>query len=115
MRVLVVDDDSAALSIRKLVIERRGHVVSTASTVEEARVTFAQGCDVAVLDLRIPDLEDGLALIREFRSARVVVLCGNRGDLDGRAEAGMVAAVLEKPVRSELLLEAISGSRPALS
>lgn len=109
MKVLVVDDDTAALEIRKLVIERRGHSVVTARSAEEARAAFADGCDVVVLDLRLPDVSDGLALIREFRSARVIVLCGNRGDLDGREEAGMVAAVLEKPVRSETLLAAITG------
>ncbi len=108
MRVLVVDDDAAALEIRKLVIERRGHEVSVASNAAGARAIFAAGCDAVVLDLRLPEVEDGLALIREFRSVRVVVLCGNRGDLDGRPEARMVAAILEKPVRGEVLLNAIN-------
>jgi len=109
MRVLVVDDDAAALEIRRLIIERRGHAVTLARDAAEARAGFAAGCDVVMLDLRMPEVEDGLALIREFRGVRVVVLCGNRGDLDGREEARMVAAVLEKPVRSEVLLNAIGG------
>jgi DNA-binding response OmpR family regulator len=109
MRVLVVDDDPAALEIRRLVIARRGHEVSVASNIEQARARFAAGVDVVMLDLRLPDVEHGLTLIREFRGTRVVVLCGNRGDLDGREEAGMVATVLEKPVRSEVLLDAITG------
>jgi DNA-binding response OmpR family regulator len=108
MRVLVVDDDPAALEIRRLVIARRGHEVSVASNTEQARARFAAGVDVVMLDLRLPDVEHGLTLIREFRGTRVVVLCGNRGDLDGREEAGMVATVLEKPVRSEVLLDAIT-------
>jgi DNA-binding response OmpR family regulator len=107
MRVLVVDDDAAALEIRRLMLERRGHSVTLACTPTEARAGFVAGCDVVVLDLRLPEVEDGLALIREFRGARVVVLCGNRGDLDGREEARMVATILEKPVRSEVLLAAI--------
>jgi DNA-binding response OmpR family regulator len=109
MRVLVVDDDPAALEIRRLVIARRGHEVSVAGDVEQARAAFASGVDVILLDLRLPSLEDGLALIREFRGTRVVVLCGNRGDLDGREEAGMVAMILEKTVRSEILIDAICG------
>jgi len=108
MRVLVVDDDPAALEIRRLVIERRGHAVTIAATPREAREAFARGCDVVILDLRLPGVEDGVKLIREFRSVRVIVLCGNRGDLDGREEAGMAAAILEKPVRSEVLLAAIN-------
>ncbi len=110
MKVLVVDDDAAALGIRKLVIERRGHSVTVARDAAQARAAFAQGCDVVVLDLRLPEAADGLALIREFRGARVIVLCGNRGDLDGREEARMVAMMLEKPVRSEVLLQAIDGN-----
>jgi DNA-binding response OmpR family regulator len=109
MRVLVVDDHPAALEIRRLVIERRGHAVTAACDVQQARAAFAAGVDVIVLDLRLPDTKDGLALIREFRGTRVVVLCGNRGDLDGREEAGLVAAILEKPVRSKVLIEAIAG------
>ncbi len=109
-RVLVVDDDRAALEIRKLLLERAGHVVETASNVDEARA--AGPFDWAILDMRIPEPEDGLSLIREFQAsgARVIVLCGNRADLDGQPEAGLVAAVIEKPARSELLLKAIAGS-----
>jgi len=109
MRVLVVDDDPAALEIRKLVIARRGHDVKVASDIDQARAAYSAGVDVVVLDLRLPAVEDGLSLIREFRGTRVVVLCGNRGDLDGRDEAGMVAMILEKPVKSEVLLSAIAG------
>lgn len=107
MKILVVDDDASALEIRRLVLERRGHTVATASTPAEARARFAQGCDAVLMDLRIPELDDGLALIREFQSARIIVLCGNRGDLAGREEERMVAAVLEKPIRSEVLLNAL--------
>jgi len=107
-KVLVVDDDRAALGIRKLILERAGHEVSTAASLEEARA--AARPDVAVLDLRIPEIQDGLALIREFRArgVRIVVLCGNRADLEGREEASMVDLVLEKPVRSEVLLSALA-------
>jgi DNA-binding response OmpR family regulator len=108
MRVLVVDDDPTALEIRRLVIERRGHAVTMAVSAAEARQAFARGCDAVVLDLRLPDVADGLALIREFRHARVIVLCGNRGDLDGREEAKIATLILEKPVRSEVLLDAIN-------
>jgi CheY-like chemotaxis protein len=106
-RVLVVDDDTAALEIRKLVLERRGHEVTTAQDAATARA--ARRPDVAVLDLRLPLLEDGLALIREFHATavRVVVLCGNPGDLDGREEARMIDQMLAKPVRTEVLLRAL--------
>ena len=60
--VLVVDDDAAALEIRKLVLERHGHTVVTATDVRSARAAFLESIpDVVVTDLRLPDPEDGLA------------------------------------------------------
>lgn len=106
-RVLVVDDDAGALEIRKLILERAGHIVFTAASAHEARSQLKP--EVVLLDLRLPRIEDGLALIREFHAtgARVVVLCGNRADLDGRPERALADVVLEKPARSEVLLRAI--------
>lgn len=110
MRVLVVDDDAAGLEIRRLILERQGFEVAVAADAASARALFcAQRPDVIVMDLRLPEIADGLALIREFQGSRIVVLCGNRGDLDGREEAGMVAAIVGKPVRSEELLRHIVG------
>jgi len=59
----------------------------------------------------LPDPEDGLKLIRELRAGRehlkIIVLCGNSADIEGREEAAMVNAILTKPVRSEVLLRAM--------
>ena len=69
-RVLVVDDDAAALEIRKLIFERHGHHVTAAVNAAHAREQFLADPPESVdLDLRLPDREDGLALIREFRAA----------------------------------------------
>jgi DNA-binding response OmpR family regulator len=112
-RLLVVDDDSAGLEIRRLMLERRVHQVTTASNPEDARSAFrADPPDTVLLDLRLPEPEDGLALIRDFRAAdravRIVILAGCSSDLEGRAEEGMVDEILRKPVRSELVLRAVT-------
>jgi len=115
--VLVVDDDGDGLEIRKLILERRGYAVTTAADAEQARAAFSSvslgAFDAVILDVRLPLIEDGLALIREFRAAsprvRIVVLCGNRGDLDRREEASMADEILSKPARVEALLNAIAG------
>jgi len=114
-RVLVVDDDPAGLEIRKLMLERRGHQVAAARDVLEARAAFrAAAPEAVIMDIRLPEPEDGLTLIRDFREAwpnvRIVVLCGCSTDLDRRPEAALVNQILAKPVRSERLLEAIAGS-----
>ena len=111
-RVLLIEDDVDALALRKLIFENHGHQVSVASSAGEAREQFqAAAPDSVVLDLRLPGLEDGLVLIREFRAAspqlKIVVLAGRTADLDGHPEAALVDLVLAKPSRSEVLLAAI--------
>ena len=114
-RVLVVDEDAAGLEIRKVVLERHGHSVTAASDAASARAAFHQIVPQAViLDLRLPELDDGLALIREFRAAspslRLIVLAGWSADLDGRAEAAMVDEIIGKPASSQRLVDAVSGT-----
>jgi DNA-binding response OmpR family regulator len=120
-RLLLVDDDTVGLGLRKLILEREGHRVSTAADVTAARsLFFDTRPDTVVLDLRLPESEDGLALVREFRAAssdvRIVVLSGWTPDLDGKPEAGMVDELLSKPVRSARLVSAVAagatGSKP---
>jgi DNA-binding response OmpR family regulator len=111
-RVLLVDDDTDALELRKLIFENHGHEVICAPSAGLAREQFcAEPPESVILDLRLPDAEDGLALIREFRAAsatlKIVVLCGWCADLEGRTESSLVDLILSKPVRSELLLNAI--------
>jgi two-component system, sensor histidine kinase len=104
--ILAIDDDRAALDIRKLLLERAGHVVTVATNAVEARGQFEQtNPQIVICDLRLPELEDGLALIRAFHGrTRVIVVCGSDADLQGREESSMVEAVLTKPFRSEKLV-----------
>ncbi|HTD44941.1 MAG TPA: response regulator [Bryobacteraceae bacterium] len=120
-RLLLVDDDSAGLELRKLILEREGHQVSAAADVVAARSLFLENRpDSVVLDLRLPESEDGLALIREFRVAapdlRIIVLSGWTPDLEGKPEARMVDELLAKPLRSARLVSAVaagaSGATP---
>jgi two-component system, NtrC family, nitrogen regulation response regulator NtrX len=113
-RVLAIDDDAGALAIRKLLIERQGHEVIVAENATAARAAFRESNpDVVICDLRVPDVQDGLALIREFHGhARMIVLCGNRADIEGREEARMVETILVKPLRSEMLFRSIDKTRP---
>jgi|SRR5579864_3834044 len=115
-RVLLVDDDPGGLEIRKMLLERDGHRVTTAVDAATARERFRETPpDCVILDLRLPSPEDGLALVREFRECReaapglrIVVLAGWGAGLDGRPEQDLVDEVLAKPVRSERLINAVS-------
>jgi DNA-binding response OmpR family regulator len=108
-RVLLVDDDAAALEIRKRIVERAGHVVALGADADAARRAFAEfQPEVVVLDLRLPDVADGLALIRDFHPTRIVVLCGLAADLDGRPERELIDALVEKPARPDTLLRLLT-------
>jgi len=111
-KVLLVDDDPGGLEIRKMLLERDGHLVSTATDASAARDQFRESVpDCVILDLRLPSPEDGLALVREFRETaqgiRIVVLAGWGADLEGHPEQALVDEVLAKPVRSERLITAV--------
>jgi DNA-binding response OmpR family regulator len=113
-RVLLVDDDPAGLELRRMILARVGHEVFCALDSQQARLAFEQHRpDVVVLDLRLPDPEDGLSLIREVRTraphVRIIVLCGHPPDIERKAEVKMVNGILGKPVRTETLIAVIAG------
>ncbi len=70
MRLLVVDDDVEVRELLVRALERDGHVVSAAASVEEARTCLKNhAADLIVLDLALPD-GSGVAWCRELRAAR---------------------------------------------
>jgi CheY-like chemotaxis protein len=101
-RILVVEDDPSQLEIRKQILEHAGHEVVAARDVQEALQRF-EGCSVVLMDLRLPDPEDGAQLIRAINGrARIVVLSG--GEVDPSLP---VDEILTKPFPSRRLLESI--------
>lgn len=111
-RLLLVDDDPDQIEIRKLIMEGAGHQVWTACGPDAAVAAYEESHpDVILMDLRLPRTEDGLALIREFRSrsaeVSIVVLSGLADSFSSFPEQGLVNRFLRKPVRSQQLLGVI--------
>ena len=101
-RILVVEDDAGQLEIRKQILEHAGHEVVIAQDASEALERW-QGCSLVVMDLRIPEPEDGLGLIEAIAGQlRIIVLSG--GPVDPALPAD---EFLTKPCPSRRLLEAI--------
>lgn len=67
VRVLVVDDEADVRSVVARALRTDGHVVTTSEDLATARDRVAQGTDLIVLDLRLPD-GSGLALCAELRA-----------------------------------------------
>jgi len=112
-KILLVEDDADQRLIRRLVLEKYNHSVAEAESPAEAlRSLSAQTPDCILMDLRLPEAEDGLALIRDIRAQAplvpLLVLSGYLADLKSAPEAASVNAMLQKPVRTEHLLRTIS-------
>jgi|SRR5208337_1791134 len=101
-RILVVEDDPVQLEMRRQILEHAGHEVVAAQNASEALERFA-GCRVVVMDLRIPEPEDGLRLIQAMAGqARIIVLSG--GEVDPTLP---IDEFLAKPCPSKKLLASI--------
>jgi len=101
-RILVVEDDPDQLEMRKMILEHAGYEVATAQNAAEA-IDRLPGCELLVMDLRLPTLEDGQRLIQAASgSAKIIVLSGD-------AETALpVDEFLTKPCSSKKLLETIA-------
>ena len=101
-RILVVEDDTIQLEMRRQILEHAGHEVVIAQNASEALERWLE-CPVVVMDLRIPEPEDGLRLIQAIAgAARIIVLSG--GEVDPTLP---VDEFLTKPCPSRRLLAAI--------
>jgi len=112
IRVLITDDEEDFCASLARVLSRRGFVVRTSSSGEEALAALAQEpSDVVVLDLRMPGM-DGLATLAEIRR-RVpdmpVLLLSGMADLPSVTSALSqgVTNFIAKPCAIETLISAI--------
>ena len=102
-RILVVEDDTGQLEVRRLILEQSGHEVVTAQTAAEA-LDRLPGCEMVLMDLQLPTPEDGMQLIRAASgAARIIVLSGGEPQ-----NMPPVDAFLTKPCSSRKLLETIA-------
>jgi DNA-binding NtrC family response regulator len=119
VRVLLIDDERDFVDALAKVLRRRGLEVAKATSGEEGLAHLARhGCDVVVLDLRMPGL-DGLATLRRLQElqsgARVIMLTGH-----GTVQAGLDALELAafdfllKPIAVSQLVQVIlaASARP---
>jgi CheY-like chemotaxis protein len=110
-KVLLVDDEADQLEMRRMVLEARGYEVAEATNAEDALERIGD-CDRVVMDMRMPRVEDGRALIRALHAARpglpIIVLSGCAQDIESAPERSEVREVIEKPVRPERLLRALA-------
>ena len=103
--VLCVDDDPEILEVLRMVLERDGFAVETATSKEEGLVAYERRRpDAMIVDLMMEDVDSGLGLLQAVRAMGAVpptYLLSSAGDaladnID-RADLGVVD-ILQKPV-----------------
>ena len=119
LSVLIVDDDATVRETLAEFFESLGHTARSVGTAGEGRRAVAEHApDVALVDLRLPDAQ-GTQLIEALRAddpeLAIIVLTGH-ADV-GTAVRAMrqgAADLLEKPVRLELLRDAVDRAAEAV-
>lgn len=112
--VLLVDDDLDTLNAFRMLLEKRGFVITIAQTIEQAHaLTKTCKFDLVVTDIVFP-LESGYALLKELRThsqvpAIAVTAHGQFTDRKQVFEAGFNAHVL-KPVNANELQRVIEAA-----
>ena len=114
-RVLIVDDEINIRAGLRDVLIRDGHIVSEAGSGKEVlRFLESAECEVAVLDIRMPDMSgiELLKLIRDRWSHIAVIMLTGHGTLETAMVAVKAGAhdYLLKPARSEAIRQTLSSA-----
>jgi len=119
--ILVIDDDAAVSRTLSLMLTRGGYQVSTAASGRKGLELLASGgFDLVLTDIIMPEL-DGIEAIRRIRDdypdLRVIAMSGggqiHKADFLHMAQVLGADRVIEKPVRSERLLELVKAALAA--
>ena len=112
IRLLVVDDEESFLSTVSRRLELQGFDVVTATRGKDAVRTARKGkFDVALLDLRMPDLdgEEVLAILKKRHKWLEVIIITGHATIDSAVSCTKLGAFdyLEKPYDFDALMEVL--------
>lgn len=88
-RLLIVDDDDDLREALVRRFQRKGLIVQAAATAQSAIACMRQGCDVALLDLRLPDMSgtELLARLKEEQPELEAIMLTGHGSTESAVEA----------------------------
>jgi DNA-binding NtrC family response regulator len=112
IRILLVDDEADLVEFLAHLLLKRGYTVTaTMSGAEAIEAVEAQVFDVALLDLKMPQMDgiEVLTKIREIQPYLEVIMITGHGSTNSALEAGRLNAFryMLKPYKVEELLEQI--------
>ncbi len=110
--ILIVDDDKAILKSLKDILESEGYSVDTAETGREAiKKSEAQFYNLALLDIKLPDMEGTKLLTKMHRATprMMKIMVTGHASLENAVESLNLGAdaYIVKPVNPENLLKVV--------
>ena len=111
--ILLVDDEEALRNAAEKILIKEGYRVTAVATGEEGLARFkADGADLLITDLMLPDLDriEVLRRAKQLRPAVEVIMITGHGSIEKAIEATRLGAYdfIEKPLDKAHLLKAIS-------
>ncbi len=111
--VLIVDDDATILRTFAHILNRNGYCTDDAMSVQQALAKLQDNrCDVALIDMRLPDSNgaDLLARMPDKAAKMVKIIITGFPTIENYVEAGKngVDACMQKPIQPERLLSLMS-------
>jgi len=119
VKILVIDDEKATLSMFRLFLEAYGYLVLTAENGAEGLEIFAREKPAIVItDIKMPGI-DGLAVLQRIKDidpkAGVIVITGHGdADLAQQALASNAVDFIHKPINRDALDAALKKARQRL-
>lgn len=111
-QLLIVDDEAVVRDSLRVYLEKRGHQIDEATSVEEAlELIDGNEYDIVLLDIRMPG-ESGLSLLNTLQNRRpeiAIVMMSGHGNMDSVIEALRAGAAdfLKKPIQPSELTAAL--------
>ncbi len=112
IRILIVDDDENIRKVLTTILADEGYVVETANTAKKAiEITRAKFCNLALMDIRLPDMEgtELLTRIKETTPRMRRIIITGYPTLQNAIEAvnKKADAYIMKPFQVEEVLQTI--------
>lgn len=116
-KILIVDDDPDMVEAGRLVLEREGHAVESASNVPQGMKKIEEtNPDLLILDVMMEEYDDGLRMARDIRRAGnqvpiLMLTSVNRAlglQIDKDEEMVPVDDFVEKPVDPATLVAKVN-------
>jgi len=110
--ILIVDDDKGVLGVIKDILELQGYRVDTAETGQEAlEKTKTRYYNLALLDIKLPDIEGTQLLTRMHRDMpkMMKIMITGYASLENAVESLNLGAdaYLMKPIEAEKMLKVV--------